>query len=82
MAGKAMQTTQDLTLDDFDFDLPPELIAQHPLPDRAAGSRRCQRGGAAVFAAAGAERLAALDAARRRHQLTNAVPSSSSATPT
>ena len=26
----------DLTLDDFDFDLPRELIAQHPLPDRAA----------------------------------------------
>jgi S-adenosylmethionine:tRNA ribosyltransferase-isomerase len=36
MAGKAMQTTQDLTLDDFDFDLPPELIAQHPLPERTA----------------------------------------------
>jgi S-adenosylmethionine:tRNA ribosyltransferase-isomerase len=26
----------DLTLSDFDFDLPPELIAQHPLADRAA----------------------------------------------
>ena len=26
----------DLTLADFDFPLPPELIAQHPLPDRAA----------------------------------------------
>ncbi len=25
-----------LTLDDFDFDLPPDLIAQAPLPDRAA----------------------------------------------
>jgi S-adenosylmethionine:tRNA ribosyltransferase-isomerase len=36
MAGKAMQTTQDLTLDDFDFDLPPHLIAQHPLPERTA----------------------------------------------
>jgi S-adenosylmethionine:tRNA ribosyltransferase-isomerase len=36
MAGKAMQTTQDLTLDDFDFDLPPALIAQHPLPERTA----------------------------------------------
>ena len=23
-------------ISDFDFDLPPELIAQHPLPDRAA----------------------------------------------
>ncbi|HET9023355.1 MAG TPA: tRNA preQ1(34) S-adenosylmethionine ribosyltransferase-isomerase QueA [Burkholderiaceae bacterium] len=31
-----MQTTQDLTLDDFDFDLPPQLIAQHPLPERTA----------------------------------------------
>jgi len=36
MAGKAMQATQDLTLDDFDFDLPPHLIAQHPLPERTA----------------------------------------------
>ena len=26
----------DLTLADFDFPLPPELIAQHPLPDRTA----------------------------------------------
>jgi S-adenosylmethionine:tRNA ribosyltransferase-isomerase len=26
---------EDLTPFDFDFDLPPELIAQHPLPDRA-----------------------------------------------
>ena len=25
-----------LTLDDFDFDLPPELIAQHPAPERTA----------------------------------------------
>ena len=25
-----------LTLDDFDFDLPPELIAQHPAPERSA----------------------------------------------
>lgn len=25
-----------LTLDDFDYDLPPRLIAQHPLPDRRA----------------------------------------------
>jgi S-adenosylmethionine:tRNA ribosyltransferase-isomerase len=36
MAGKAVQTTPDLTLDDFDFDLPPHLIAQHPLPERTA----------------------------------------------
>ena len=36
MAGKAMQTSTDLTLDDFDFDLPPPLIAQHPLPERTA----------------------------------------------
>lgn len=27
---------RELTLADFDYDLPPELIAQHPLPDRAA----------------------------------------------
>jgi S-adenosylmethionine:tRNA ribosyltransferase-isomerase len=27
---------QELTLDDFDFDLPPDLVAQHPLADRAA----------------------------------------------
>jgi S-adenosylmethionine:tRNA ribosyltransferase-isomerase len=31
-----MQVDQPLTLDDFDFDLPPELIAQHPLPERTA----------------------------------------------
>jgi S-adenosylmethionine:tRNA ribosyltransferase-isomerase len=36
MAGKAMQTDTDLSLADFDFDLPRDLIAQHPLPDRAA----------------------------------------------
>jgi len=35
MAGKAMQTDSPLTLADFDFELPRELIAQHPLPDRA-----------------------------------------------
>jgi S-adenosylmethionine:tRNA ribosyltransferase-isomerase len=29
-------TAGDLTLADFDYTLPPELIAQHPLPDRAA----------------------------------------------
>jgi S-adenosylmethionine:tRNA ribosyltransferase-isomerase len=27
---------RDLQLDDFDYALPPELIAQHPLPDRSA----------------------------------------------
>ncbi len=31
-----MQTETQLTLDDFDFALPPELIAQHPLPERTA----------------------------------------------
>ena len=31
-----MQIAQDLTLDDFDFSLPPELIAQHPLAERTA----------------------------------------------
>jgi S-adenosylmethionine:tRNA ribosyltransferase-isomerase len=36
MAGKAMQIDTDLSLADFDFDLPHELIAQHPLPDRSA----------------------------------------------
>jgi len=36
MAGKAMQIDTELSLADFDFDLPRELIAQHPLADRAA----------------------------------------------
>jgi S-adenosylmethionine:tRNA ribosyltransferase-isomerase len=36
MAGQAMQTEQELTLDDFDFALPPDRIAQHPLPERTA----------------------------------------------
>lgn len=31
-----MQVDHELTLDDFDFFLPPELIAQHPLPERTA----------------------------------------------
>jgi S-adenosylmethionine:tRNA ribosyltransferase-isomerase len=31
-----MQTETQLTLDDFDFALPPELIAQHPLRERTA----------------------------------------------
>jgi S-adenosylmethionine:tRNA ribosyltransferase-isomerase len=35
MAGQAI-VDRELTLDDFDFDLPVELIAQHPLSDRAA----------------------------------------------
>lgn len=34
MAGQAVE--RELTLSDFDFSLPPELIAQHPLPERAA----------------------------------------------
>ncbi len=34
MAGQAVE--HDYTLSDFDYALPPELIAQHPLPDRAA----------------------------------------------
>ena len=36
MAGKAMQIDTELSLADFDFDLPRELIAQRPLSDRAA----------------------------------------------
>ena len=36
MAGKAMQIDTELSLSDFDFDLPRDLIAQYPLPDRAA----------------------------------------------
>ena len=36
MAGKAMQLDTELSLADFDFDLPHELIAQRPLADRAA----------------------------------------------
>jgi S-adenosylmethionine:tRNA ribosyltransferase-isomerase len=35
MAGQAI-AERELTLADFDFELPPELIAQHSLPDRAA----------------------------------------------
>ncbi|MCS6944132.1 MAG: S-adenosylmethionine:tRNA ribosyltransferase-isomerase, partial [Sutterellaceae bacterium] len=27
---------REYTLDDFDFDLPPDLIAQQPLPQRSA----------------------------------------------
>jgi S-adenosylmethionine:tRNA ribosyltransferase-isomerase len=34
MAGQAVE--HDYTLADFDYSLPPELIAQYPLPDRAA----------------------------------------------
>ena len=36
MAGKAMQVDTELTLDDFDYALPAELIAQHPLAERTA----------------------------------------------
>jgi S-adenosylmethionine:tRNA ribosyltransferase-isomerase len=36
MAGQAMHTTDALTVDDFDYALPGELIAQHPLPERSA----------------------------------------------
>ncbi len=36
MAGQAVDDSAGLTLADFDFDLPAELIAQHPLADRAA----------------------------------------------
>jgi S-adenosylmethionine:tRNA ribosyltransferase-isomerase len=36
MAGQAMQTDTELSLSDFDFELPHQLIAQHPLPERAA----------------------------------------------
>ncbi|HSQ11102.1 MAG TPA: tRNA preQ1(34) S-adenosylmethionine ribosyltransferase-isomerase QueA [Burkholderiaceae bacterium] len=35
MAGQAI-AERELTLANFDFDLPPELIAQHPLADRSA----------------------------------------------
>lgn len=35
MAGTAI-TARELGLDDFDFELPPGLIAQHPLPERTA----------------------------------------------
>ena len=30
------KTDHAFTLSDFDFDLPPELIAQHPAPQRSA----------------------------------------------
>ncbi|MGZ8993002.1 MAG: tRNA preQ1(34) S-adenosylmethionine ribosyltransferase-isomerase QueA [Burkholderiaceae bacterium] len=36
MASKAMQIDTELSVADFDFDLPHELIAQRPLMDRAA----------------------------------------------
>jgi S-adenosylmethionine:tRNA ribosyltransferase-isomerase len=36
MAGQAVDDSAGLTLADFDFDLPSDLIAQHPLADRAA----------------------------------------------
>ncbi|MFO1298682.1 MAG: S-adenosylmethionine:tRNA ribosyltransferase-isomerase, partial [Rubrivivax sp.] len=31
-----MTTPREFTLDDFDYALPPELVAQHPLAERAA----------------------------------------------
>jgi S-adenosylmethionine:tRNA ribosyltransferase-isomerase len=34
----------DFTIDDFDFDLPPELIAQHPAPERSASRLLDARG--------------------------------------
>jgi S-adenosylmethionine:tRNA ribosyltransferase-isomerase len=37
MAGQAVDDPAGLTLADFDFDLPRDLIAQQPLADRAAG---------------------------------------------
>ncbi len=46
MAGQAVDGGR-LTLADFDFELPAELIAQHPLPDRAA-SRLLHVGGGHV----------------------------------
>lgn len=38
----------DLTVADFDFDLPPELIAQHPAPERSASRLLDGRGDAPV----------------------------------
>jgi S-adenosylmethionine:tRNA ribosyltransferase-isomerase len=35
MASQAI-VDRELTLDDFDFELPPGLVAQHPLPERSA----------------------------------------------
>jgi S-adenosylmethionine:tRNA ribosyltransferase-isomerase len=34
--GRPERCDHPLTIEDFDYPLPPELIAQHPLPDRAA----------------------------------------------
>jgi S-adenosylmethionine:tRNA ribosyltransferase-isomerase len=36
-------------LDDFDYDLPPDLIAQHPLDERSASRLMIVRAGASVF---------------------------------
>ncbi|MDD2925367.1 tRNA preQ1(34) S-adenosylmethionine ribosyltransferase-isomerase QueA [Rhodoferax sp.] len=38
MTTSSLNTTRVFTLSDFDFDLPPALIAQHPAPERS-GSR-------------------------------------------
>ncbi len=40
--------TSTLTVSDFDFDLPPELIAQHPAPERSASRLLDGRGAAPV----------------------------------
>jgi S-adenosylmethionine:tRNA ribosyltransferase-isomerase len=40
--------TRSYTLSDFDFDLPPELIAQHPAPERSASRLLDGTGGAPV----------------------------------
>jgi S-adenosylmethionine:tRNA ribosyltransferase-isomerase len=40
-----MPSSPDLTLDDFDYALPPELIAQAPLPQRSASRLLAVDGG-------------------------------------
>ena len=30
-----LSTSRDFTLSEFDFELPPDLIAQHPAPERS-----------------------------------------------
>ena len=42
--SSARTSAADLTIDDFDFDLPPELIAQHPAPERSASRLLDARG--------------------------------------
>ncbi|HLO94245.1 MAG TPA: S-adenosylmethionine:tRNA ribosyltransferase-isomerase, partial [Burkholderiaceae bacterium] len=36
MSSTAPDATRDFSVSDFDFELPPELIAQHPAPERSA----------------------------------------------